>query len=262
MKKILIYIAVFSAAIITFSSCEKSAVQVIDAPPNGPLVRFYNFAINGPSVNFFANDIKVSATNSATGIEALTGVNFGGIFPGNNNYVSIASVGNVTLKSITPSTATVNPNTTVANLSATLETGKYYSFYTSGVFDATAKTSSGFVIEDVVPAVDTSAAYVRLVNTVPNANISGFDLKALNTTTNENITIAGVTAYQSGSVFVKVPNGVYNLTSISTNTPTSYTITRTAVSFAKGLVYTITTRGDATLTTGANARALDLTRNR
>ena len=262
MKTKNIYLIMLISALFITASCEKSAVQVIDSAPTGPLLRFYNFALNGPSVNFYANDLKVTATSSATGLEAVTGVNYAGLFPANNSYLALLSAGNVVFKTVIPATALVSPSVTVANITATVESGKYYSFFTSGIYDATAKTTSGFIIEDMIPAVDTSSAYVRIVNAIPNAGIAGFDLKAINTTTLASIDIAALTAYKAASGFVKVPNGVYNLTAISSNTPTSYTITRSAVSFSKGFVYTITARGDATLTTGTNLRALDLTRNR
>ncbi|TKC00736.1 DUF4397 domain-containing protein [Pedobacter cryophilus] len=262
MKTNNIYTLLIFCAMLIISSCDKDAVQIIHTPPNGPLVRVYNFALNGPSANFFINDFKISAANSTTGKELATGLGYSGVFPTNNSYINAPTSGSVAFKTIVPLNATVNPGITVANVTSTIETGKYYSFYTSGVFDATAKTTSGFIIEDMIPAVDTSTAYVRIVNTVPNAGIAGFDLKGVNTTTLATVVIAAPTAYKAASEFVKVPNGIYNLTAVSTNTPTSYTIIRNAVSFSKGFVYTISTRGDATLATGTNARALDLTRNR
>jgi len=249
----------FALAVSVFSSCEKNAVQEIDAPPpNGVFIKCYNFAVGGPSVNFYVDDTMISATNSTTGAEAATGVAFAGVFPTNNSYLVLNNVGNVAFKTKISSTATENANTIISNVPATVEAGKYYSFFTSGIYDATTKTATGFVVEDVVPALDTSAAYVRLVNSIPNA-VNGFDLKAVNTTTSAAVTIAPVTAYKSASAFTKVPNGVYDLTAVSTNTPTSYTIKRTAVSFSKGFVYTIATRGNVNV---AGNPALDLTRNR
>lgn len=257
--KYIITILSLASAIFVTTSCEKNAVQDIDNAPIGALVRVYNFALNGPSVNFYSNDIKITATNSATGVEATTGVGAGGIFPANNSYLSL-SPGQVTIKTIVPSTASVNPNVVIANIPTSLTAGKFYSVFTSGLFDATTKTTSGFVIEDVMPAVDTTVAYVRLVNTIAN-NVNGFDLKAT-VPSNPDIIIAAAVPYKSASAFVKVPAGIYTLSSVSTNTPTSYTITRTAVTFIKGFVYTMAARGDATIGTGTNARTLDLTRNR
>ncbi|HEX8377856.1 MAG TPA: DUF4397 domain-containing protein [Pedobacter sp.] len=248
-----------SAALLS-ASCEKDAVQDIDSAPTGAFVKVYNFAPSGPSVNFYSNDTKITATSSASGSEATTGVAVGSVFPTNNSYLSLAP-GSVTIKTIVPSTASVNPNGVIASIPASLTAGKFYSVFTSGTYDATSKTTSGFVVEDILPAVDTTAAYVRLVNTIAN-NVNGFDLKAVSTTAPGEVVIATAVAYKSASPFVKVPAGVFNLTSVSTNTPTNYTITRAAVTFAKGFVYTIAARGDATIATGTNARTLDLTRNR
>ncbi|SMD04843.1 DUF4397 domain-containing protein [Pedobacter nyackensis] len=252
------YIIILSVVALLFSSCEKNAVQVIDSLPNGPFVRGYNFAVNGPSVNFYVNDTKISATNSTTGIEATTGVAYAGIFPANNNYLSLSNTGSVVFKTIIPSKASANPGVVIATVPATIEAGKYYSLFTSGVYDATAKTTSGFILEDALPAPDTSVAYVRFVNTVPNAT-NGFDLKAVNTTILNQVVIAPVIAYKAASGFTKVPNGVYNLTSVSANVPANYTITRNTVSFSKGFVYTIASRGSVTV---AGNLGLDLTRNR
>ncbi|HMI03591.1 MAG TPA: DUF4397 domain-containing protein [Pedobacter sp.] len=253
------YILILLVLAAGFSSCKKNAVQEIDAPPsNGAYIRGYNFAVGGPSINFYVNDTKISAVNSTTGAEAPAGVAYAGIFPANNSYALLSSIGNVAFKTKISSTATANANAVIADISATVEAGKYYSFFTSGIYDAAAKTTSGFVLEDVFPAPDTAAAYVRLVNTIPNA-INGFDLKAVNKTTAASVTIAPVTAYKSASTYTKVPNGVYNLTAVSTNTPTNYTITRADVSFSKGFVYTIAARGNVNV--AANP-GLDLTRNR
>lgn len=257
MKRNYILILLMLAGAV--SSCKKNAVQEIDAPPsNGAYIRGYNFAVNGPSVNFYVNDTKISATNSTTGTEAATGVAYAGIFPANNSYALLSSTGNVAFRTKIPSTATANPNVVIANVAATVEAGKYYSFFTSGIYDATAQATSGFVLEDVFPAPDTSVAYVRLVNTIPN-EISGFDLKAVDKNTSASVIIAPVTAYKNASSYTKVPNGVYNLTAVSTNTPVSYTITRVDVSFSKGFVYTIATRGNVNV---AGNSGLDLTRNR
>ncbi len=240
-----------------FSSCEKTAVQQIDAPPSGAFVRAYNFAVSGPSINFYIDNTKISATTSATGVEANTGVAYAGIFPANNSYLVQPTVGNVNFITKLPSTVATDGGRVIASIPATVEKGKYYSFFTSGIYNATAKTTDGFVLEDVIPAIDTGFAYVRFVNTISNTT-TGFNMTGVHTVTNEQVAFAGVTPYKGATAFLKVPGGVYNLTSVSTGS-TTYTITRNAVSFAKGFVYTIATRGNVTV---AGNTGLDLTRNR
>ncbi|WAC41930.1 hypothetical protein [Pedobacter sp. SL55] len=239
-------------------SCEKNAVQQIDYTPAGAFIRAYNFAVSGPTVNIYANDKKMTAIGSTTGIEAAAGISAYGVFPTTNSYLNLTTVGDVVFKAKVSSTATTNANIETTVLPTNVVAGKYYSFYTSGIYDATAKTTSSFILEDNFPSIDTAVSYVRLVNTISNA-ANGFNLVAVNTTTAEVINIAAATAYKAGSAFVKVPNGVYNLTAVSVNTPANITITRAAVSFSKGLVYTIAARGSTTTT---STLALDLTRNR
>lgn len=257
MKKNISYIILALIAVV-FVSCEKNAIQDIDSAPVGAYFRAHNFAVGGPTINIYANDAKITAIGSTTGIEASTGIAANGIFPGTNSYLSLAPSSSTTFTAKVPALASVNPGVVTASISAPISEGKYYSFFTCGIYNTTTKTSDAFIIEDVLPSIDTGFAYVRIVSAIPNAT-NGFNLSAVNTTTAESITIAPATAYKSASAFTKVPNGIYNLTSVSVNTPTSITINRAAVTFAKGFVYTITTRG--TVVT-ASTLGLDLTRNR
>ena len=64
---------------VIFSACEKNAVQDITAPEPGARIKFFNFGVNAPSVNFYAGTAKVTATGSTTGIEATTGVGYGSV---------------------------------------------------------------------------------------------------------------------------------------------------------------------------------------
>jgi hypothetical protein len=248
----------FAISILAFSSCDKSAFQVIDAPPTGPNFRVYNFAVNGPQVNVYVNDVKASAIGSTTGKESASGIAAYGIFPGTNSYVNLQHDGSVTIKAKTPVNATTNPGVETTSATAKFENGKFYSFFTTGIYNATAKTTGSFVIEDVLPAIDINVGYARMINTVPNAP-SGFDLKATNKATGEVIVISNAVPFQSASPFVKLPEGIYNLTSTSVNTPLSYTITRADLTISKGFVYTLAARGTV-LTT--STLAIDMTRNR
>ena len=66
-----------SAAML--ASCGTSSIQDITGPLAGARIRFFNFGINAPSVNFYANGTKMSATSSTTGVEATTGVSYGSV---------------------------------------------------------------------------------------------------------------------------------------------------------------------------------------
>jgi hypothetical protein len=255
MKRFNIYMMALLCATVLYS-CEKNAVQDITGAPPQARIKFFNFGVNSPSVNFYANDNKVTATSSATGVEAVTGVSYGSV--GAGGYYSGIVPGQYTFKG--KIAATVDKDLVVSNIDGTIAAGKAYSVYQSGIYNATAKTVEGFIIEDVLADVDTGKAYVRFVNAISNAQ--PMTLYAKNTTTLEEFAVGTAVAYKSGGAFVALPNGVYDLNTRYTGAPANV-ITRTAVSFSKGRIYTIGSRGDITVTaTGTNKPFLDNTLNR
>lgn len=256
MKKIYILIAIF-ISVITILSCKKNAIQELPTVELGAQVKFFNFAPNSPSINFFANTDKLSGALSATALVSTTAVSYGSVFPA-TNYASIAS-GSYAFKGVIPESAAVDPSLAVTNLQSSVEKGKYYSFYTCGFYNTAAKTTDAFIVEDVFPAVDSSAAYVRLVNTISNASPLTFVIK----TNGVETTLATGVAYKGASAFVKVPQAVYDLYARNAGVTTNL-ITRTAVSFLKGRVYSVSARGDITIvsTTLTNRPFFDNTTNR
>src|ERR1700682_5148568 len=61
------------------SSCGKDAVRDISGPPPAASrIRFFNFGVNAPGVNFYANTAKMTAITSATGTESTPGIAYGG----------------------------------------------------------------------------------------------------------------------------------------------------------------------------------------
>ena len=256
MNRYLKLSAVACAAIL--SACGKDAVREITGPVPGAQVKFFNFATGSPGVVFYANTTKMTAIGTASGAESPLGTTYGqsaagglyaGITPGQYDLAAHLS-------------DTASRNVVVSHLSTTLADGKYYSYYQSGAYNATTKTSDSFIIEDVLPARDFSVAYVRFVNAIANAN--PMTLYAVNVDTSRHmaeVALGGVVAYKSAGTFTSLPAGTYNL---STRYPGSGTnvITKTSVSFTEGHVYTISARGDITATSGTNKPALDNTANR
>ncbi len=248
-----------------FAACKKDGIHEVETSTtdNGAQIKFFNFGVSAPSINFYANDQKVSATLSGTGTEAAAGVNYGSVFP-ITNYV-LLTAGNYTFKGVIPSTAAADSGAVVATITGNLENGKSYSLYTGGLYNATAKQVEGFVVEDKIPAASATAAHVRFVNTISNAT-AGFDLVAKNTTTAAEIVIASNIGYKAASTFVEVPNGIYevyarypgNAANVISRNGTSN------VSFIAGRAYTISSRGDMTVNsaTAVNRPFLDNTSNR
>ncbi len=243
---------------VALTACEKNGVQDITGSLPGARIKFFNFGTNAPAVNFYANDSKITAITSATGVEAVTGVSSGGV--GSGGFYSAIQPGSYTFTG--KIAAAVDKDLVVSRATATLVDGKAYSFYISGIYDATAKTAEAFVVEDpFVDTLDYTVAYVRFVNAIPNAN--PMTLYAKNSTTAAEVPVGGAVAYKAGGAFVALPSAVYDLTTRYAGSATNV-ITRTAVSFVAGKVYTIGARGDITVTstTLATRPQLDNTANR
>jgi hypothetical protein len=243
---------------IALTACEKNAVQDITGSLPGSRIKFFNFGANAPAVNFYANDSKITAITSATGVEAVTGVSSGGV--GSGGFYSAIQPGAYTFTG--KIAAAVDKDLVVSRATATLVDGKAYSFYISGIYNTATKTAEAFVVEDpFVDTLDYTVAYVRFVNAIPNA--SPMTLYAKNSTTAVEAPVGGAVAYKAGGAFVALPGAVYDLNTRYAGSATNV-ITRTAVSFSAGKVYTISARGDITVvsTTLATRPQLDNTANR
>jgi hypothetical protein len=258
------YIAALLCAGV-LSACSKDPVRDISGPPPAASrIRFFNFGVNAPGVNFYANTTKMTAIqNSVDGVEATTGVAYGGVVA-SGAYQAIAP-GQYTLTG--KIAATIDKDLSISPLTATIEDGKYYSYFMSGFYAAVAKTVDAFVVEDpVVPPTDFTVATVRFVHAISNAN--PMTLYAKNTVApNTEYTIGSEVAYKGAGAFTAIPAGVYDLSTRYTGSATNV-MTRTGVSFVFGRVYTVTARGDITVAAtptacgATNKTCLDNTANR
>jgi hypothetical protein len=256
MNKLRVLAAVICAA--TLSSCDKTAVQDITGPVPGSRVRFFHFGVNAPGVNFYGNTTKLTAVTSATGVESTTGTVYGGV--GSAGFYAAVEPGAYTFTG--KIAATVDKDLTIASVASTLENGKSYSFYMSGFYNTTTKTVEAFVVEDPFGAtIDYSVAYVRFVHAINNA--AALTLYARNTTTLAEVPVGAAVSYKAAGAFTALPPGVYDLGARLTGVTTN-AISRTAVSFVAGRVYTVGARGDITVvsTTATNRPFLDNTANR
>lgn len=236
------------------SACDKNAVQDITAPsPGEARIKFFNFGVSSPGVNFYANAQKMTAISSGTGAESTNGVNYGSA--GSGGLYMALEPGPYTFAG--KIAAATDKDLAISGVTATLEAGKYYSFYQSGKYDTGTKKVDAFVIEDAfTPSFDYTTAYVRFVHAVYNAN--PMTLYATETTTLAEAAVGGSVAYKAGGAFVAVPNGTYNLAARYAGSTTN-ALSRTGVSFVAGRVYTITARGDITT---SSTLFLDNTTNR
>jgi len=244
---------------VALASCSKNGFQDLSGPVPGASVKFFNFGVNAPQVNFFANDTKMTAVSSAdtTGKENPLGTKYGTAASG-GLYVGIEP-GQYTMSGRISDTA-ADHNTPISNVQATFEDGKYYSFYQSGIYDANAKTVDAFIVEDPVPQqIDYTVAYVRFVNASSNSN--PMTLYATSTGGGPETAIGGAVAYKSAGDFITIPEGSYNLATRENGSSTNAIASGDPVSFSAGRVYTVTAYGDMTATDD-NAPALNSTANR
>lgn len=255
MKRHLGFAGLLFAA--SLSACEKNGVQDITSAPAASRVKFFNFGVGTPSVNFYANDTKLTAIVSTTGAESTVGVAQGGT--GSGGFYNGIAPGQYTLTG--KISAATDKDLPISNVSATIADGKFYSYYISGIYNTTSKTAEGFVVEDPLPAVDYTMAYVRFVNAISNS--SPMVLSAKSTVTGTTVPLGAAVAYKGAGAFTPLPEAIYDLGTRVTGASTD-AVTRTAVSFFAGRVYTIGARGDITVagTTSANRAQLDNTANR
>jgi hypothetical protein len=264
-------------SVAALAACDKNELPDLTGPVPSAEIRFFNFGVNAPSVQFYAGDRKMSATTSAScqsaqnppvtatdstcltiGIQAATGIAYGSP-AANGLYVGI-DPGQYTIAARTASVST--NGTIVSSLPATIETGKRYSYYQSGFYNATTKTADAFLVEDDFPAaIDWTASLVRFVNAIGNSQPMA--LVAVNTETGTEYPIGGTIAYKAAGAFTSLPPGFYNLRTRYAGSTTDR-IVRTGVPFGAGRVYTITARGDMTVTssTATNRPILENTANR
>ena len=151
----------FILAALLCAACSQRAAKdpvqdITGAPPARSRVKFFNFGVNAPSVNFYANDTEDDGDrNSTNGVEATTGVAYGGV--GSGGFYAAIAPGPYTLTG--KIAATTDKDLSISPLAATIEDGKYYSYYMSGIYNTTTKTVDAFVVEDpVVAPTDFSVA--------------------------------------------------------------------------------------------------------
>lgn len=251
--------------------------EAITGPvPSTSAVRFFNYGVNAPSVQFYANDRKLTATTSAScqsasnppitatdstcvtiGIQATTGVSYATGVAAGGLYTAI-DPGQYTITGRTVSSS--SSGDAVSTLPATIAPGKFYSYYQSGFYNSTTKTVDAFLVEDPLPAtIDWSTAQVRFVNAIGNSQ--PMTLYAVNTQSAAQTALGGAVAYKAAGSFTALTPFTYDLHAKTADGTDR--IVRTFVAFLPGHVYTITAHGDMTVTstTSANRPILDSSAN-
>jgi hypothetical protein len=256
------------------SACGDAALTNITEPPSSDSrIRFFHFGVLAPSVNFYANDTKMTAIATTacstppipeacttTGSESTTGIAYSAVSAG--GAYSVIPPGQYTLTGRIA--AATDKDLPIATVARTIEDGKFYSYYMSGLYNTTTKTSDAFVVEDpLVLPPNFGTATVRLVHAISNAN--PMTLYARDTVTKIEVAIGGEVAYKGAGTFTTIPAGIYDLSTRYAGASTN-ALTRPAVAFGGGRVFTISARGDITVApstacAAANRTCLDFTAN-
>lgn len=256
MKKYLSLAALLCASVLSGCDYEKNAVQDITGTVPASRIKFFNFSVGAPGVNFYANSQKMTAVTSATGVESVNGTAYGSAGNGGGSLYSAIDPGSYTVTG--KIAAATDKDLAVASLQTTIADAKFYSYYMSGTYNTTTKATESFIVEDPIPAGDFSVAAVRFVNA--SSNSSPLQLFAKNTLTGVEIPVGAAVAYKSAGAFTPVPNGVYDLSTRTAGSSTNV-IVRAGVSFSFNRVYTVGARGTIG-GTGTAVPALDNTTNR
>lgn len=267
------------AALAALAACGTGGPQAITGAAPGARVKFFNFGINAPNVNFYANDIKVTAISStsctplptppadslckAGGVESANGTAYGAAAAG-GFYVGLAP-GQYTFSGRI--SAATDRGLAIASVPASIADGKNYSVYLTGFYDAAAKKADGFMVEDAYPdRIAYDSVYLRFVNAIPNAG--PLTLFFRNPATSTVVQVSPPVAYKAAGAFTvfALPPDVVGAVDLVARTAgsTANAITTTGVTISPGRVYTVTARGDLTVTssTAANRPQLDNTANR
>src|SRR3989442_13264543 len=116
------------------AACEKNSVQQLPVEPLlDARIKFFNFGVNAPGVNFYADETKMTAIQSGTGVELNTGVAYGGV--GNGGAYSQIAAGPETVGGRVPGAA--GKKRANATGTTTQRERKYDSVYLRGVFKCT-----------------------------------------------------------------------------------------------------------------------------
>jgi hypothetical protein len=252
---------------VALMACEKNGVQDISRPLSGAFVRFHNYGVNVPGVNFYANDQKLTAISATgctppvdarcttTGIESTTGVTYGNLGIG-GNYAMVAP-GQYTLTGRIA--AATDNGLPVSSLTADLADGKYYSYFVSGIYNATTKKADAFILEDLLPtSFDYTKAYIRVVNASSNAPTISATTKLQGST--EVVSVATNLAYKAASAFVTLTPGATDIVVTVGGGTTTFTFV--GIGLTGGHVFTLAVRGDATSSVTATSLTVSGSANR
>lgn len=249
--------ALVGAALL--AACGDKVERTVTGPAPAARVKFFNFAVVAPGTDFWGNGAKLTAISSSAGVPSPLGTPYGSA-AGGGFYVSVAP-GQYTFNGKMADTTAANRGLVISTTTQSIENGKAYSVYQSGIYDSTTKHADSFIVEDTwTDSQDFSVTRIRFVNAVSNGT-SPIALYVKNQATGSTeVAIGTATAYKGATAYVTLPPGIYDLYARYQGSATNL-VTRTSVSLGGLRVNTVTIRGDATSTSTTRRPTLDVTAN-
>ncbi|ARS35519.1 DUF4397 domain-containing protein [Pontibacter actiniarum] len=246
MKNIFIKsFAVLSAGLM-LGSCEENAIEDFNEPAStGAYIKFVHAAPDAPAVNYYLGSTKISAVpaNTAGEVQGIVFTGGNSIFPSTYGYANVAA-GNQTLQALGLN------NAVVASSSPTLADGEFYTVYLLGE-----SSFENYVVEDEVPALDYSKAYLRFVNILQD-DTHEIDAVLVKEATSESaeqrIPLGDNVAFKEHSEYVAFePNGSY-VVEFTVDGETTVLQATSSFSPIAGRVYSLVLRGDQDTSFGTN----------
>jgi Domain of unknown function (DUF4397) len=217
-------------------SCEKKDTipnRSTIIPENSAFIKAMHMSPDAPVFNVLADTIRVAAVlESAANVQ--TGLGFGSVVPSTSDGYGILSGGSYAVKGVVPSTSSTLPGQTIFNKTANLASGKYY---TLAVVDSLSRLDP-IIVEDNLNIPDTSKAYFRIANFIPNASI---DVEFVGTTGGYNFSKNGI-SFKSIGAFDTLTSATYKIY-LRANGATAKLDSISAFAPAKGRKYTLYARG-------------------
>src|SRR2546425_8699166 len=138
-----------------FAACDKNTVQQLPVEPLlSARIKFFNFGVNAPGVNFYADATKMTAVLSTTGSEATTGVAYGAV--GNGGAYSQISPGSHMLTGRIA--AIIDKDTAVAVVNPAIDDSQLHYFFLNGGYKYPPKKDDAVVRGGSRSPVDTFPA--------------------------------------------------------------------------------------------------------
>lgn len=231
-------------AIYFVVSCEKKDTipdRTTIIPAASAFIKVLNMSPDAPLFNVMVDSIRAAAVLE-TAPNVQSGLAFGSVVPSTSDGYGIVPGGSHSVTGVVPSTSTTLPGQTIFTKTANLASGKYY---TVAVVDSLSRIDA-IIVEDNLSVPDTSKAYFRIANFIPNTTA---DVEFTGTTGGYNFSKNGI-PFKSIGAFDTVTSATYKIY-LRTNGSTAKLDSIITFAPAKGRKYTLYARGVSGNTTAA-----------